>query len=197
MTNANTILFITEKTQRILRIMTELGAAQAQSSALRSSMKRAAELLGRHKSLGGVETDADMHSMLIILDVAQQCKAYDAKGKIAYFNANWEKIAPYWHDGFRAQETFAYELGLPGWVQLKVHEGTWDPSGAPAKVVSPKQEAPQQPEIRRVIDGKLGIVKRIVGKKTDYLWINAPEGEQQFKTLTAARQAVEGQLEAA
>jgi len=190
-------LFVTEKMQRIIRIMTELGAAQAQSSALRSSMKRAAKLLGRHKSLGGVETDADMHSMLVILDVAQQCKAYDEKGKIAYFNANWEKIAPYWHDGFHAQETFARELGLPDWVQMKVYDGTWDPSGASAKVTPMKKEASQPSETLRVIDAKLGLVKRIVGSKIDYLWTAGPGGEQQFDSLTAARQAAEGQLEAA
>jgi hypothetical protein len=193
-------LFITVKTQRILRILTEHGPLQAQSSAERSSMHRAAELLGRHEGMGGVETNADMHSMLVLLDVAQQCKSSTEAGKIAYFNTNWDKVSGYWHDGFRAQETFARELGLPDWVQVKVYDGTWDPTGGRAAaadsalqdvrsdvdLVTDKPAA----EVRTIVDGKHGIEKTMRNSKAVYIWTRALEGEEdEFSSLGAAREA--------
>lgn len=195
-----TNIFITEKTKRLLRIMVTDGPLAAQSSARASSMLRAAELLGRHQQLGGVETDANMHSMLVLLDIAQQCQSRTEAGKITYFNTNWEKVAPFWHDGYHAQETFVRELGLPHWVQIKVNDGTWDPSGSRAHDVRGTQESvvakKATTQQRTTVDAKLGIDKIVCGSVTYYEWRHAPAGVQaNYPYLKDAKMAIEAGLQ--
>ena len=190
-----TNIFITEKTQRLIRVMSENGPAQAQDLARACSMLRAAEMLGKHQDLGGVETEADMYSMLVLLDIAQQCNAVSEKGKIAYFNANWDKVSPYWLDGQYSQSFLASELKLPAWVLTKVWDGEWNPNQSQAElqdVRSPEDSVTSKKvdSVRTVVDGKHGIEKAVNGSEVWYHWTKAPEGTKSgFATLAEAREA--------